>query len=150
MLKNSPMVKKIIFTLAVLIMIQGCGSSDEPSKRDQIKTLLIAGGASWLTEEVTIDGTDNSGDFDGFSLKFKEGTYEAVNGGVVWPVSGTWNFVSDEAKSFVREDGVEVEIEELTETTLSIALNWTKTTLDTGGKISSRKGKHKFKFKRAR
>lgn len=139
-----------MYGLIGLMMVQGCSSSNEPSRQEQVKKLLIADGASWLTEGVSIDDTDGSDDFAGLSLTFGGSTYSAVNGRLVWPANGTWGFVSEDAKSFVRDDGVEVEIEELTNEVMTIALEWTETTFDTGGKVKSRKGKHRFRFRRLR
>jgi len=139
----------IIFLL--ILLINSCKSETELTLQEQVTAQLIADGDSWGMENVTIDDVDESGSFGNLSIKFEANSFTATNGGVVWPSTGTWTFTTEEATSFTRDDGVVVLIESIVADGLAISLEWDKTTLDAdGGRVLSRKGKHKFRFRRIR
>jgi hypothetical protein len=79
------------------------------------------------------------------TITFTETDYTAVNGGPIWGSSQSWSFIDNSAKSFSISSGVEVDIIELTGTSLIIELTWDKTTLD-GGRTKSVEGRHEFIF----
>ncbi|HRK52406.1 MAG TPA: hypothetical protein PK185_00715 [Cyclobacteriaceae bacterium] len=152
-MKTQKHLHYLLLGIAFLLipMIDSCKSETELTAQEQVTAQLIAGGDSWGMESVTIDDVDESGSFSDLSIKFGATSFTTTNGGLVWPSTGTWAFTTAEATSFTRDDGVEVLIESIVADELAISLEWDKTTLDTeGGRVLSRKGKHKFRFRRIR
>ena len=72
----------------------------------------------------------------------KNGRYTSVNGGVVWPASGTWAFKNAEAKAMIRDDGLEIGIDAITEKTMTISFTRTGDTVFEGGRNKAVGGKH--------
>ena len=122
-------------------------SSGDPapvvSKEDEVSALLTS--ATWKMSSVTVDGTDKTSIYKDLKLTFTSAGFTSVNGGAVWPASGTWDFTSAEATSIKRNDGVEVTLQEVTNTGLKLALTWSKNTLGPG-RIESVSGQHVFSF----
>ena len=136
---------KTIFTISSLsfvILLSHCGGSKSndpaPVTEPQSVTSLMKTG-TWKIHSVSVDGTDQSALFKNFTLSFTDANFSSVNGSAVWPASGTWKFVSDQATSFTRDDGLVVTIQNVSSTSLIISLVWTKTTLGPG-RIESVKG----------
>ncbi|MCB0490342.1 MAG: hypothetical protein KDC99_17825 [Cyclobacteriaceae bacterium] len=141
-------LKKTILVLAMLLtLLMSCDTEPEISRQEEVTAQLISGGALWNVKEVTIDDVVENTLFANLSIQFEEGTYSSTNGGLVWSPTGTWSFASEDATSFIREDGVEVLIESMTSDELILSLDWPETTLDADkGRTTSRKGRHKFRF----
>lgn len=133
-----------ILSLAGLIMLPGCGGKgSDPSPADEVKAILISG--TWALQTVLVDGVDQSTVYTGLTVRFTETNYTSSNGRVVWPASGTWQFVDNTGKSMVRNDGLVIEIEESNNSKLVLKLIWDKTTLG-AGRTTSVKGAHVFTF----
>ncbi len=134
-------MKKIaIIIIAILLTHCGGSKSNDPApvtEPQRVTSLLKTG--TWKVQSVTVDGTDQSALFKGFTLSFTDAGFASVNGSAVWPSSGTWKFVSDQATSFTRDDGLVVTIQTVSSTQLIISLVWTKTTLGPG-RVTSVKG----------
>ena len=139
----------LIATMATLIHLSGCkGGSSDPtptpaSKQDEVKAILTS--PTWKMQSVTVDGTDKTSIYKDLSLKFSASGFTSTNGGAVWPASGTWSFTNTDATAVKRDDGLEVKLQEVTETSLKLALTWSKTTLGPG-RIESVSGQHVFSF----
>ncbi len=139
----------LIATLATLIHLSGCGGgASDPtptpvSKQDEVKAKLTS--PTWKLQSVTVDGTDKTSIYKDLSLKFSATGFTSSNGGVVWPATGTWTFTSAEATAIKRDDGLEVTLQEVTDTSLKLGLAWSKTTLGPG-RIESVSGQHVFNF----
>ena len=139
----------LITYASTLIQLSGCsngGGDPTPtpvSKQDEIKAKLTA--PTWKVKSVTVDGTDKTSVYKDLSLKFSTSGFTSTNGGAVWPASGTWLFTTDDATAVKRDDGVEVKLQEVTDTSLKLALTWSKTTLGPG-RIESVSGQHVFSF----
>ena len=123
-----------IMTLSVILLLSDCASKSNdpaPATEPQRVTSLMKTG-TWKVQTVTVDGTDQSTLFKNFTLSFTDAGFATVNGTAVWPASGTWKFVNDQATSFTRDDGLVVTIQNVSSTQLIISLVWTKTTLGPG------------------
>jgi hypothetical protein len=94
---------------------------------------------------VSVDGTDKTSLYKDLSLKFTATGFTSTSGGVIWPASGTWTFTSADATAIKRDDGLEVTLQEVTDTSLKLALTWSKTTIGPG-RVESVNGKHVFSF----
>jgi hypothetical protein len=137
---------KVFFSLLVIIvpsfLFQHCG--DDPVKEsDRVEKLLTTG--TWNIQSVTVGGVNKNELFTYFTLRFSDGGFTANDGEPVWPASGVWSFVDEKAKAIVRGDGIVVTLDEITETSLIISMDWDQTTL-AGGKSKSIQGSHVFVF----
>ena len=130
-----------IMTLSGMLLLSHCGTKSDPTpvvtEPQRVTSLLKTG--TWKVQSVSVDGTDQSALFKNFTLSFTDAGFATVNGTAVWPASGTWKFVSDQATSFTRDDGLVVTIQNVSSTQLIISLVWTKTTLGPG-RVGSVKG----------
>ncbi len=135
----------IVIAVPIIMLLTFCSKEDDPlqTEKDRVMTLLQA--HTWKIKSVTVDNTDETNFFQDMTMTFADGSYNTTNGGVVWSANGNFTFVDDSAKSFVREDGIVVTIDNITEDSLTLSFNWTKTTL-AGGRASSIAGKTSFVF----
>ena len=131
------------------IQLSSCGGASgdptpaTPSKQDEVKAKLTF--ATWKMQSVTVDGTDKTSVYKDLSLKFTASGFTSTNGGVIWPVTGTWSFADADATAIKRDDGLEVKLQDITDTSLKLALTWSKTTLGPG-RVGSISGQHVFSF----
>ena len=139
--------KLIVFTatfaLAAVALISmsscgGGGGSDTPD----VAALLKSG--TWKVNAVTVDGTNQLSLFTGLTVTFSASSFSAVNGGVVWPSSGTWT-LNTAGTTISRGDGLSISIDNISETALTLSLFWDKTILD-GGRSQALEGDHVFTF----
>ncbi len=139
----------VIMSIATLIHLSGCsGAAADPtpapaSKQDEVKAILTS--PTWKMQSVTVDGADKTSIYKDLSLKFSASGFTSTNGGAVWPASGTWSFTNADATAVKRDDGLEVKLQEVTASSLKLALTWSKTTLGPG-RIESVSGQHVFSF----
>lgn len=134
--------------LSTILSISSCKNEDTPSATEVSKSQLTA--HAWKIRRVTIDGVDHSSLFADLSLQWRgDNRFSTVNGGVLWPASGTWSFADETGKALrVTLNGVAdvpVTIETLDDTRLVLSLFWNKTTLS-GGRTASIAGDHTFEF----
>ena len=134
----------MISVMVAILTLSSCGS-DTPtlSKQDEVKAKLIA--STWNIGSVMVDGTDKTTVYPNLKLTFTSAGFTSLNGGVIWPASGTWTFTSADATAFTRNDDLVVTIQEVTATSLKLALAWDKTTIGPG-RVSSVGGQHVFSF----
>ena len=137
----------IVGLMAILLMLTGCRKEDpKPSLTESEKaTALLTSGSGWVIQTVLVDGVDNTALFAGLKLSYTATDYSTVNGGVIWPASGTWKFTDDTGKNILRSDGMPITLNEITSTKLVLGLTWSKTTL-AGGRENSVAGNHVFTF----
>ena len=131
-----------VMVLSGVLLLSDCGSKSDPTPAAATEPQRVTGlmkTGTWKVQSVTVDGTDQSALFKNFTLSFTDAGFASVNGSAVWPSSGTWKFVNDQATSFTRDDGLVVTIQSVSSTQLIISLVWTKTTLGPG-RITSVKG----------
>jgi hypothetical protein len=127
--------------IIISLLISACGGGDKESEKDRTNRLLKS--TTWNVSRVTIDGVDKTSDYTGMTLKISDGTYTSTNGGPVWPASGVWKLLDN---TTAERDGSEtVHIDALSETNLTLSLDWQKTTFGQG-RLSSIKGAYSFEF----
>jgi hypothetical protein len=132
-----------LFVIIGLLFLTSCKKDDPEPETARIQKILAAN--SWVIQTVTVNEMDQTNLFTGLTLSFTKTNYSTTNGGVVWPASGTWEFVDETAKTIVRNDGLQITINEVTNTSLKLALTWSTTTLG-GGRTASVAGDHEFSF----
>jgi hypothetical protein len=141
-MKNINIAASLIVIIG-LLFLTSCKKDDPEPETARIQKLLAAN--SWVIQTVTVNEIDQTNLFTGLTLSFTKTNYSTTNGGVVWPASGTWEFVDETAKIIERNDGLRITITEVTNTSLKLALTWSTTTLG-GGQTASVAGDHAFSF----
>ena len=130
----------VFMLLSAVMLLSDCGGKSDPApatEAQRVTGLMKAG--TWKIQNVTVDGVDQTALFKNFTISFGDTNFTTVNGTVVWPPSGTWKFVNDQATSFTRDDGLVVTIQSISSTSFIMSLVWTKTTLGPG-RMESVKG----------
>jgi hypothetical protein len=147
-MKHTYNILSVLFMLfVVLFTFSGCGDDGggggpTETEADKVSAALRAG--IWNVSGVTVDGVV-SNKFQNMTLTFSASTYSTTNGAVVWPASGTWSFTDQTAKVIRRDDNVDVTIDAVSATSLTLSLTWSKTTLG-NGRNESISGRHVFNF----
>jgi hypothetical protein len=140
---------RLILTIALLAFIpmifSSCSRDNDPvpSQQELVTQKLTA--SPWVLQSVTVDGFDQTGTYSGMTLSFTSTGFTSVNGRGVWPDTGSWTWRNEEATSFSRNDGVIVSIQDISNTSLRIEMDWDETTF-IRARTSSIGGKHVFVF----
>lgn len=132
--------------VAIAACFAACDKDDEISSIELISSLLTTGG-TWNVQSVTVSGTDQTSLYSGLQLSFTATNYTTVNGGSIWPASGTWQFTDETATTIKRSDDVLITVVEAEEKKLVLSFTWSKTTLGSG-RTGSISGQHVFTFVR--
>ena len=141
-LRSSLCLLSLLFMVGVML-ISSCEKKTEVSVADVVKAKLTA--STWNLKSVDVSGKDQTSVYKGLTLAFTATSFTTTNGGTVWPVTGTWEFKTPDATAIVRDDKLEVTIQEVTETSLKLALTWSKNTF-TSGRVEAVSGAHVFTF----
>jgi hypothetical protein len=126
----------MLLTTAVLL-----GCEDEPTIAEKTEAMLTSG--EWNKPIVTVDGIDESSLYQDFTIKFNKNSFTTSAGGPLWPASGTWTFKDESAKALILDNTMEIQISEITDTNLELAIQNEATTFK-AGRIKSIKGKNIF------
>lgn len=137
--------KLIATTLTVLVLLSACKDNEEPkpSKAEEVTALLISG--TWKVNSVLVDDVDRSSVYSGLNISFTSTGFTTLNGGKIFPASGTWEFTSDEATAIERNDGLVIDIVSISESQLKLGLTWTSGSIGTS-RVSSVSGDHVLTF----
>jgi hypothetical protein len=138
-------LKGIFSTMAIvaILSITACSKKDDPTVQDQIRAMLTAG--TWKIQTATVGEEDAMDFFDNLHVTFTAEGFSSVNGGPVWPASGSWNFTNDEATHIVRNDGVDITLISVTDNRLECSLYWDELVVGPG-RTSAVEGTHTFVF----
>jgi hypothetical protein len=148
---SNKIVTRFIFSVMAIVAItsfSNCGNDTDtpiPSKQEEVKALLTA--SAWKVNTVSVDDKDQTTTYKDLGLTFTNTSFTSTNGAAIWPASGTWAFTSDAATAFTIDGGLEVTLQEVTATSLKLALTWSKSTLSSG-RQESLSGKHVFTFRK--
>lgn len=124
---------KKIFSIALILLIGlqiSCKKNKDADPRTQetiatealVSTWVVAGGGS-----VSVDGTDITSDYNGFSISFMSSddinTFTVTNGGYAFPVAAdTWNFANTTFTSIER--GSDLVVMDAIQTDTQLTLNF--------------------------
>lgn len=121
---------KYMLTILVLLFFTACKEEpEEGNEYKQTERIRNLTAHSWMVSRLEHETSgDVSSQYTDFTLTFDDnaeseewdGTYNAQNGGLIFPASnGKWRFVENtEYYTLEREDGVIMQIEELTDNSL--------------------------------
>ncbi|MCH6200757.1 hypothetical protein MMU07_14320 [Aquiflexum sp. LQ15W] len=145
---NQNKIYSLVFSmmLVLTLALSGCGDEVEtpqPSAQDIAREKLTS--ATWKLTKVTVDGVDQTNVYKDLTLTFSNTAYSSTNGKVIWPSSGSWTFDNDQATAIKRNDGLEISIQNLTNSSLRMGLDWESTSIGTG-RVLAVGGKHVFEF----
>lgn len=118
----------------------GGGGNPQP---DTNETLLTNG--TWSVNSVSVDGVNKDDLFPSFTLHFSSAAFTASHGGPVWPATGSWSFDNASQTTFTRGDGIQVTIQAISKSGLTLSLVWDTNTL-AGGKSGSIEGQYVFQM----
>ena len=139
------LIALLVMAILGIFMLNSCSGDDDESVPATEATKKQLTSTMWKVNKVTIDGVNKTEEFEGLTLEFKDNTFMATNGNVVWPANDTWAFTDEKAKSFERGDGVIVNINSVSATALTLSLAWDHDTVG-GGRAASVSGKYVFEF----
>jgi hypothetical protein len=132
--------------LVFLLPLQGCHDSNDPTPEEKYLTRLST---SWIIDDVTVDDREVTGAFAGMELTVNTKKKFTVKNPVppIWPADGSFTLLpvsGSSAYSLVRADGIDVTVIDLTETNLTLQLQYVAP--DTGGRVKSISGIYEFHF----
>ena len=117
----------------------GCGGDDSPGI-DPVQEVIDGLEKTWRVTSVTFGNDDDTADWNGFTLTFDQSqgytasrlSDESV---LVWPTSGSYHFPNSSNSNLVeRDDGVQINISNLTETSATLTFTISGRSGSTGGK----------------
>lgn len=134
---------KIFFTILLATLINGCSKSDGVLTPNQ-RTENLLKSQVWKLTETRIDGMVTNL-YDGLTLSFGSKIYSSVNGGTIWPTSGTWTLVDNNGDLILRDNFLSIEIVSADSSQLVLTFTWGSTTYDKG-RTGSLKGFYRMTF----
>lgn len=144
---NMKILKSIsAIALVFMLALPSCHKKDELTAQEKT-TAMLTSAAAWQSPLVTVDGVDYSDIYKDFTIKFDKSAYTTTSGAPIWVASGTWKFLNEEATLMQMDGTREVEINSISDTELELSFQWNENTFQPG-RISSVKGKQKFKLRK--
>jgi hypothetical protein len=108
----------IILLVVLVAILSSCGGKDgEPDgPSDQDLAFEKLSGAWTLSngESISLDGSNVSANYTGFTLSFTNGSFTTTNAGDLFPASGTWEWVGETTNQIRTGRGKVVTISTLT------------------------------------
>lgn len=114
--------------LLIIGFLTSCGIDDdvELSEAQELAFEKLAG--QWTLKNgegsIKLDGADISINYPGFSISYDDGTYSTTNAGTLFRASGTWEWQDEEASLILIDDGKEVTLVDLTDTSFIFSFNY--------------------------
>jgi len=144
-----------VMTLLLCLTLITYMSCDDPTVPPTVEpeptaaelTTALLKGPAWVMSDVKVDDVVLDL-YKNLNITFTanedgtNGRYTSVNGGAVWPASGTWTFKNADAKAMVRDDGLEIGIDAITEKTMTISFTRTGDPVFDGGRNKAVGGRH--------
>jgi hypothetical protein len=131
----------LVLLCALAVVAASC--EEEETESERVTRLLTSG--AWKLQTATVDQQDRTSVYQGLQITFDQAAFTATNGKVIWPNSGSWQLTDANAKTFDRNDGLRVTINELDDTKLVLTFVWSRTSL-APGRTASINGNHVFTF----
>lgn len=142
-MKTLPLLRLAgILSMSLLLVLPACKKKDPgPTEVERVSALLKGTGTiPWGISDVTVDGVVLDL-YQGLKVTFTDGAYTSLNGGVIWPPSGTWRFKDESAKVMIREDNLEITILEIDEKSMKVEFVWANDVFE-GGRSKAVAGRH--------
>lgn len=123
-----PTRESLVLSLVMLSLFAGVsscgGGGGEPEKTPQeiAQELLLT---TWNMTAITLDGSDVSELYPGFSITIGDGSFTTTNAGGLFPAQGTWDWVGDSDNMIMTGRGKSITITTLSAS--SAVLSFIKT-----------------------
>jgi hypothetical protein len=125
----------------LLVLLFSSCKKDDPKPTEVERVTALLQGNAWAIKDVKVDGVVLDL-YANLKVTFASaGTYTSVNGGAIWPASGTWKFKDESATTIVRQDDLEIGIQNIDEASLTITFTW-KDDVFVEGRKAAVSGKH--------
>jgi hypothetical protein len=134
---------RLIILFLPLVLFH-CSTSKDLTPLELTQRLLI--NKNWDVTIVTVDGIARN-IYPGLSINFQKSSFTASNGLDIFPASGTWSFSDSEGKRILRDDGLEISVESISEGQLILSFYWSNSTF-IGGRVSELTGFHNLTFRK--
>lgn len=96
--------RRLLITSIIVALISCSGADPEPTLEE-----LVMG--EWTAKSIVRENSDVTSDFQGFTIRFDDGTYTSENGQHVWPESGTWSVANEGMMQLQRDNDLIMEAE---------------------------------------
>lgn len=128
-IRTNYMLLKSLMLGIILLTTTSCkgGGDDTPQKTPQEIAQEVME-ATWSLENggsITLDGSNVSNRYEGFTLRIGNKTYTTTNAGELFPATGTWNWVGTSDNQVTTESGKEITITELSSTRFAFSFRKT-------------------------
>lgn len=145
--KISISVPGLLLTVSVVFMLILGFSSCNKDELSAEEVFLEKIGHAWSSSTVKLDNVSVDGAFAGFKITLtKDKKFTTSNGNApIWPASGTFTLqevTSTPGFNLVRSDGVAVEVQQLTDTSLILTFHYESD----GGRATSVSGNYVFEL----
>lgn len=142
-MKTNPFtLTTFLLFLLMLLLLPACKKKKDPEPVIETERVaaLLKGSTPWALSDVTVDGVVLDL-YQDLKVTFTDGAYTSLNGGVIWPPSGTWRFKDETAKVMIREDNLEITILEIGEKSMKVEFVWANDVFE-GGRSRAVAGRH--------
>jgi Lipocalin-like domain len=133
------------FLLVTILMVSSCSEDDKPTKEE---TFLADLSGTWQADAVMLDDLDVTEEFEDMAITFKKDkTFTVQNSvGNIWGESGTFTLEEGSGSNFnlLRNDDTLITVTELTETTLTLTMQFDSAP----GRTRGLAGEYVFEMKR--
>lgn len=122
-MKMSKSIYTSFLFIGIVLSIVACNTKDpapEDSPQEQRLELLSK---TWNIENgsISLDGADVSANYEGFKITFKEGEFSTEAAGELFPVTGTWSWIDNEATMIKTGRGKEMNLVSINSSELVIS-----------------------------
>ena len=129
--------------IGIMTLSSSCKNDDDVV--DPITEKINELSANWQLGNVTNDNTNVSDQYSGFTLTIDNFNFKTQNGGNPWPNFGSYDFKDNDLSVIVRNDGIEMTIDELTTTFLVLSFRFNALP---GGRVTGLTGNFTFSLVR--
>ena len=136
------MTKKLFIPILMFLFFALLSCEEELTPNEAASKILT--GSSWKLQSTKIDGV-SSNLYSGLQITFTESGYTTDNGGDIFGASGSWTFNVTNGKEITLGSGLNIQLESLASTGLTVSFFWDKTILNQG-RTESLKGQHQMTF----
>ena len=141
-------INTLIITLSAitLSLLLSCGGDDTPPEPTAQELALEQLSGTWSLSggTITLDGSDVSANYPGFTLSYQGSNYNTTNAGDLFNASGTWSWAGDSDRLIMLDDGKQINISTLNDTDLIFSFQLTST----GGEAAGLPGSYEVTLKR--
>jgi len=149
----------IVLLMGSILFLSACDKDEVTPPTDaelRLEALAGEGSLTWGLASgtaVTLDNDDRTLDWENFEITIttsKSYSTSASSEESVWPVTGTWDFKDSNTTAglsvIVRSDQQEINIDNITESNLTLSLNKVLAKVHKNAKIASIEGDWVFKL----